>query len=257
MMRATPRESIPRKSAVARTSAAWAASYLGTPKCRNMRLLKSRNASMGKTLVSTSAMFAFSMRLRRQSLPAGFGAKRNQEQTDRKGDGGKSNRYSERLKMLNAGANQKSDPGSAKSRKGRGESEGAGATFGGILLRQPQGVNRKIRATKTEKEKANKEPRKSRRAKIEDLSKRERDEDCHHGKIKCESAAPAEFFREPGHREATENGSESDEHGCSGRELRSLWPDSPGGLRERRHRRRDVHGAGPEAADRSQHIQRV
>src|SRR5438034_100381 len=71
--------------------------------------------------------FAFSMMLRRQSLPAGFGAKRDQEQTDRKRDGGKSNRYSERLKMLNAGTNQKSDPGSAKSRKGRGESEGAGA----------------------------------------------------------------------------------------------------------------------------------
>src|SRR5216684_5589032 len=250
---------MPRRSAEARTSAAWAASCLGTPKCRNMRLLKSRNASMGKTLVSTSAMFSlpFSVRLRRQSLPAGFGAKRNQEQTDRKGDGGKSNRYSERLKMLNAGANQKSDPGSAKSRKGRGESEGAGAAFGGILLRQPQGVNREICAAKTEKEQADKEPRKSRRAKIEDLSKREGDEDRHHGEIKCESPAPAEFFREPGHREATEDGGESDEHGCSGRELRSLWPDSPGGFRERRHSRGDVNGAGPEAADRSQHIQGV
>src|SRR5260370_32820987 len=177
--------------------------------------------------------FAFSMRLRRQSLPAGFRAKRNQEQTDRKGDGGKSNRYSERLKMLNAGANQKSDPGSAKSAKGRGESEGAGATFGRILLRQPQRVNRKIRAANTEKEQADKEPRKSHRAKIKDLSKRERDEDRHHGKIKCESAAPAEFFREPGNREATKNVGESDEHGCGGCELLSLWPDSPVRLRER------------------------
>src|SRR6266404_5760925 len=159
--------------------------------------------------------------------------------------------------MLNASANQKSDPGSAKSRKGSGESEGAGAALGGILLWQPQRVNGKIRSAKTEKEQADKEPRKSRRAKIEDLSKRERDEDRHHGEIKCESPAPAEFFREPGHRQATEDGGESDEHGCSGRELRSLWPDSPGGLRERRHRRGDVHGACPQAADRSQHIQRV
>src|SRR5260370_4678718 len=177
--------------------------------------------------------FAFSMMLRRQSLPAGFSAKRNQEQTDRKGDGGKSNRNSERLKMLNAGANQKGDPRSAKPRNGGGESAGAGAVLGGILFQQPQGVNRKIRAAKTKKEQADKEPRKSRRAKIEDLSKRERDEDRHHGEIKCESAAPAEFFREPGNREATKNVGESDEHGCGGCELLSLWPDSPVRLRER------------------------
>src|SRR5260370_24508110 len=78
--------------------------------------------------------FAFSMMLRRQSLPAGFGAKRNQEQTDRKGDGGKSNRDPERLKMLNAGAHQKSDPCTAKSRKGCEESEGASAAFRPLLL---------------------------------------------------------------------------------------------------------------------------
>src|SRR6266849_2726670 len=149
--------------------------------------------------------------------------------------------------MLNAGANQKSDPGSAKSRKGGGESEGAGAAFGGILLRQPQCVNREICAAKTEKEQADKEPRKSRRTKIEDLSKREGDEDRHHGEIKCESPAPPEFFSEPGHRQATENRGEGDEHGCNGRELRCLRPDSPGGLRERSHCRGDVHGAGPEA----------
>jgi hypothetical protein len=35
---------------------------LGTPKWRNMRLLKSRSASMGKTLVSTSAMFSVPLR---------------------------------------------------------------------------------------------------------------------------------------------------------------------------------------------------
>src|SRR5260370_21455101 len=159
--------------------------------------------------------------------------------------------------MLNASANQNSDPGPAKSRKGGGESEGGGAALRGILLRQQQRVNGKIRAAKTEKEQADKEPRKSRRAKIEDLSEREGDEDRHHGKIKCESPAPAEFFREPGHREAAENGGESDEHGCSGCELRSLWPDSAGSFRERRHSRGNVHGAGPETADRSQHIQGV
>src|SRR6202171_6666612 len=109
---------MPRRSAEARTSAAWAASSLGTPKWRNVRLLKSRNASIGKTLVSTSAMFSLpSVTLRRQGLPAGFRAKRNEEQNNGEGDGRQRDGNSQRLKMLNAGADQKSDARAAKSRE--------------------------------------------------------------------------------------------------------------------------------------------
>src|SRR6266480_1703900 len=48
---------MPRKSAQASTSAACMASVLGTPKCRNIRVLNSLKASTGKLFVSTSVMF--------------------------------------------------------------------------------------------------------------------------------------------------------------------------------------------------------
>src|SRR5437667_5821647 len=48
---------MPRKSAQASTSAACMASVLGTPNCRNIRLLNSLKASTGKLFVSTSVMF--------------------------------------------------------------------------------------------------------------------------------------------------------------------------------------------------------
>src|SRR5216684_1209401 len=105
---------MPRRSAEARTSAAWAASSSGTPKWRNVRLLKSRNASMGKSLVSTSGMFSpLSVTLRRQGLPAGFKTKRNEEQPNGERDGGQRDGDSQRLKMLNAGTDQKGDSRSA------------------------------------------------------------------------------------------------------------------------------------------------
>src|SRR5260370_17808836 len=115
---------------------------------------------MGKSLVSTSGMFSpLSVTLRRQGLPAGFNAKRNEQKTNGEGDGSQRDGDSQRLKMLNAGADQKSDSRSAKSRNGRGKGESARAAFRRILLRQPQRVNGKIRAAKTNKEKPNKEPR--------------------------------------------------------------------------------------------------
>src|SRR2546430_12652310 len=79
--------------------------------------------------------------------------------------------------MLDAGADQKGDPRSAKSRKGRGKRESARPAFRRILFRQPQRINRKIRATTAKKEKANKEPRQRGRPEIENLSKRERSEE--------------------------------------------------------------------------------
>src|SRR5260370_7667322 len=102
--------------------------------------------------------FVFPARLRRQGLPAGFGAKRNQQQTNGEGDGGQSDGYSERLKMLNACADEKGDRGPAKSRKGRGESESAGAAFGGILFREPKSVDAKISAAETTQAKTNEHP---------------------------------------------------------------------------------------------------
>src|SRR5271168_5303849 len=53
---------MPRRSAEARTSAAWAASSLRIPKCRKMRVLNSRRASIGKTLASTAGMNSLSLR---------------------------------------------------------------------------------------------------------------------------------------------------------------------------------------------------
>src|SRR5258708_14584569 len=152
---------MPRRSAEARTSAAWAASSLGTPKWRNVRLLKSRSASMGKSLVSTSGMFSpLSVTLRRQGLPAGFNAKRNEQKTNGEGDGRQRDGDSQRLKMLNAGSDQKGDSRSAKSRNGRGKRESARPAFRRVLLRQPQRVNGKIRSPTTKKENTTKKPQK-------------------------------------------------------------------------------------------------
>src|SRR5260370_17031519 len=112
---------MPRRSAEARTSAAWAASSSGTPKWRNVRLLKSRNASMGKSLVSTSGMFSpLSVTLRRQGLPAGFKTKRNEEQPNGERDGRQPAQNPHRLKMLNAAADQKGDSPSSQHGNGRG-----------------------------------------------------------------------------------------------------------------------------------------
>src|SRR5207248_4006153 len=51
-----PCESTPRRSAAANTSAAWAASAGGTPKCSNTRAANSRNRSTGKYLTPSSVI---------------------------------------------------------------------------------------------------------------------------------------------------------------------------------------------------------
>src|SRR5713226_4579106 len=159
--------------------------------------------------------------------------------------------------MLNAGSDQKAHSPSAKSRNGRGKGESARAAFRRILLRQPQGVNGKIRAAKTKKEKANKKPRKRGRPKIENLSKRERDEGQHQREKKSQGPAPAEFFREPRHRQAAQNRRKRNQHGRSRSELRRRWPHSPRRFRKHRHRSRNVDRSCPEAANRSQHKQGI
>src|ERR1700731_3711717 len=120
--------------------------------------------------------------LRRQGLPAGFRAKGNEEQANGEGDGRQRHGNSQRSVVLYSSANQKRDSRSAKSRKGRGKRESARPAFRRVLLRKPQRVNRKIRATKTKKEKANKKPGKRCCAKIENFSKRQRDEGSHQRK---------------------------------------------------------------------------
>src|SRR6266851_5305718 len=249
---------MPRRSAEARTSAAWAASSSGTPKWRNVRLLNWRNASMGKSLVSTSGMFSpLSVTLRRQGLPAGFNAKRNEQKTNGEGDGRQRDGDSQRLKMLNAGSDQKGDSRSAKSRNGRGKGESARAAFRRILLRQPQRVNSKIRSAEAKKEKANKEPRQRGRPEIENLSKRERDEGQHQGEKKSQGPAPAEFFREPRHGQAAQNRRERNQHVRPRSELRRRWSHSPRRFRKHRHRSGNVDCSCPEAANGSQHEQGI
>src|SRR5260370_1890071 len=180
---------------------------------------------MGKSLVSTSGMFSpLSVTLRRQGLPAGFNAKRNEQKTNGEGDGSQRDGDSQRLKMLNGGREQKGDPRSAKSRNGRGKSEGARAAFRRVLLRQPQRVNGKIRSAEAKKEKANKKPRKRGRPEIENLSKRERDEGQHQGEKKSQGPAPAEFFREPRHRQAAQDRRKRNQHGRPRSKLRHRSP---------------------------------
>src|SRR5690242_14717374 len=147
--------------------------------------------------------------------------------------------------MLDTGSHQECDRRSAKSRKRGGESKGARAALGWILFRQPECIDGKIRTAESEKEKANEKPRKRSAPKVENFPKRQADEGQHQRKIKCQCAAPAKFFREPGHRQASKNGREGNEHGSARSELGSLRANAAGCFRKRRDRRRDIHGASP------------
>src|SRR6266852_5975781 len=134
---------MPRRSALASTSAACAASFLDKPKCKNTRVLNSRSTSMGKTWASTLAMFNLffcffrdSDELRRQRLSSRFRPKRNQQQTHREGQSRQRHGHAKRAVILHAGADQKRDSRTAETRKRRGERKRASAAFGGILLRK-------------------------------------------------------------------------------------------------------------------------
>src|SRR5260221_14391757 len=113
---------MPRRSAEASTSAACAASVLGTPKCRKTRVLNSRNASMGNILASTLAMpllchpcFATQSRLRGQNLPSRFHAKGYQQQAQGKSQRSHGHGNSERAAVLNTRANQKRNCGATET----------------------------------------------------------------------------------------------------------------------------------------------
>src|SRR5216684_942446 len=138
--------------------------------------------------------------------------------------------------MLNASADQEGDCRSAKSRKGGGKGESAGAAFSWILFREPESVDGKIRAAETKKKKANEKPGKRGRTEVENLSKRERDEGQHQREEKPQSAAPPEFFGEPGHRQTTQDGRKRNKHGGARSELRRQWSGSSRGFGKHGHR---------------------
>src|ERR1700738_530821 len=104
--------------------------------------------------------------------------------------------------MPHARARQKRDSCSAEARKGSGKCKRAGAAFGGILLRKPQGVHREIRPTKSQKKQTHKKPRKRAGTDIEKFSERERDKNEHQTKINGQRTTPPQSFRKPGHRKA-------------------------------------------------------
>src|SRR5713226_6517516 len=177
---------MPRRSALASTSAACAASFLGNPKCRKMRVLNSRSTSMGKTWASTLTMFNLffcffrdSDELRRQRLSSRFRPKRNQQQTHRECQRSQRHGHAQRAVMPHAGTHQKRDSRAAEARKRSGKRKRAGAAFGGILLRQPQGIHREIRSAKSQEKQTHKKPGKRAGADIEQLSESERDENQH------------------------------------------------------------------------------
>src|SRR5439155_20091670 len=118
----------PPRAAAARTSAAWPASWLGTPKWRNTWLLKSRSTSRGNSLVSTSAMFALPFwGLRRKRPTTGLRAKWNEKQANHKCNGRQRDGASQRSVVLNASANEKRERRPAKPCKRGGKSKSAGA----------------------------------------------------------------------------------------------------------------------------------
>src|SRR5260370_4725479 len=110
--------------------------------------------------------------LRRKGLPTGFHSKGNKQQTNGESDRRERDGRPQGLKMLDAGAHQKGDAGTGETRKGSGEGKSAGAAFRRVLLRQPKRIDGKVRAAKTEKEKANEKPGKSRSPEMENHSKR-------------------------------------------------------------------------------------
>src|SRR5206468_5857645 len=104
--------------------------------------------------------------------------------------GGQRHRDSERSIALNACADEKGDRGATKTREGSRKGKSAGAAFGWILFREPEGVDGEIRAAEAKKEKANEKPGQSRGSEVEDFSEGERDEGRHQREKESQSAAP-------------------------------------------------------------------
>ena len=159
--------------------------------------------------------------------------------------------------MADAGAYQEGDAGANETGERGGEGEGGGATFGGILLGEPEGVDGEIGAAEAEKEKTEEEPGERVLREVENFAESERNKDGHKREEKGESAATAEAFGEGGHGEAAENGGEGDEHGGPGSELHGSGANAAAGFGEGGNGGGNVNGAGPEAADRDDHEQRI
>src|SRR5215469_9667494 len=148
-MRATPCESMPRRSAHASTSAACSASSFGTSKCIKTRAQNSRSESMGKIFVSMSAMiFAIALQLGGQARATRFRTERNQQQADGERERSQRHRNSQRSVAVHTRADQERDARAAEPRKRSGKSKRAGAAFGWVLLRQPKRIDGEICATK-------------------------------------------------------------------------------------------------------------
>src|SRR5260370_12630045 len=195
---------MPRRSALASTSAASAASFVGKPKFRKMRVLNSRSTSMGKTWASTLDMFNLffcfsrdSDELRRQGLSSRFRPKRNQQQTHRECQRSQRHGHTQRAVMLHAGAHQKRDSRAAEARERSGKRKRAGAAFGGILLRQPQRIHRQIRPTKSHNKQTHKEPGNRAEADVEKFPESESYENQHQAKIHAQRAAPSQPLGTP------------------------------------------------------------
>src|SRR6267154_156831 len=252
---------MPRRSALASTSAARAASSFGKPKCRKTRVLNSSNASMGNTWASTLAIvgpFSSSAglgKLRRQRLSSRLRPKRKKQQAHRERQRSQRYGHAQRAVVPHAGAHQKRDSRSSEPRKGSGKRKRAGAAFGRILLRKPQGVHGEIRAAKSQKEQTHKKPEKRAGADIEKFSERHCDENQHQGKIHGQRAAASQALGKPRHRQATQNRRKRDQHGGARSKLRRLRSRAPRGLRKGCHCCRHVYRSRPEPANRSQHKQ--
>src|ERR1700687_1712152 len=138
----------------------------------------------------------------RQGLAARFGAKGNEEQTDRERDGRHRNGNPQGSIVPHTRSHQKRDSRPAESCKGRGKSKGTRAALRWILFRQPKGINRKIGAAKSKKAEAHKKPRQRRCAQIENLAERQRDKSHHQREKEAQRPASSELFSEPRHRQA-------------------------------------------------------
>jgi hypothetical protein len=191
--------------------------------------------------------------LGREGAAFGFFAPWSEEEAGGEGDGGEGYGSADAAEMADAGADEEGDGGADETGEGGGEGEGGGATFGGILFGEPEGVDGEIGAAESEEEKAEEKPGECVGGKVKNFAESQRDEDGHQGEEKSQGAAAAEALGEFGHGETAENGGEGDEHGGEGSEPRGLLTGAASGFGEGGNGGGNVHGTGPQAADRDDH----
>src|SRR5580700_8274154 len=192
-------------------------------------------------------------RLTRQTLAARFRAKWKQEQSEREGNRSDCDRRAERSVMPHAASHQKRNACAPESREGSGESERTGAAFCGILLGQPESVDREVSPAQTQEEQTEKKHGEGARSKVEHLAEGERDKHHHQRKENRERAAPAKSFRQPRHRQTSENRSKRNQHDAPRSQLRGCRADVSRRFSKSSYRCGNVDGSGPQTADGSQH----